>query len=693
MADFTNGAVTPHSVNGDLRFPVLLGPDGKPLRGRAKDERAIGLALPHAMTFIARQSGGMGSYWHDRFDECLRFNREYSETMANDGFLSGLMQERKLATYSLVHSWHLEIADEKDAFQRRVRDCVTAIIKSIPFFGRVIYSLLDAIWYGKQGTQFQWGWRASPDPMKQKALTVLDWLPIQGDKIGHQFIDPETQTYVEQPYVLIDSAYAGQLQDRGAKIITTTLGQALVLQGDWRDRFLIHKHLIEDADWFYSDKAEAVHGVGVRSKIFWSNWLKWEWLANITDFFDRIGLGITVWKYPQGNDAALKAVQQAANDQSNRAHLFVPIAPDSGKESSGVERVEVPTTGSTFLREMIEYLDKIMERYVVGQEASSKGTSAGMGNEATADFQRDTKRAITLFDSDMLAQTLTGSPREPGLVNTIVRCTYPEADFPVSFCFDLESGESEKKLTAIKTVVDMGIKVKADEARRAAGLSKPIDGDELIQPPQAPGMPPGAPPGMGGEAGGGESGIPQPGEGGITQDEQPEAGSAGTSGPGQGGGEGENGGGATYLKANTGVSAETGRPLADSRYVNAETGKVKHFPQAPGEGENGKPIAGKRIQTENGKTPGLDTNSASSQPDTEKTTGKVGREAFQYTDQAKNHAETCSKCRFFDAEQSKCHLYEQLNAEMPEKFSLQEQVSPSGWCQEFEAKQNDANSL
>src|SRR5215472_6828573 len=141
MAGLLNGTVTPHGVNGDLQFPVLLGPDGRPLRGRDKDDRAIGLALPHAMTFIARQTGGFGSYWHDRFDECLRFNREYSETMANDGFLSGLMQERKLATYSLVHSWHLEIPNENDAFQKRVRDSVTAIIKSIPFFGRIIYSL------------------------------------------------------------------------------------------------------------------------------------------------------------------------------------------------------------------------------------------------------------------------------------------------------------------------------------------------------------------------------------------------------------------------------------------------------------------------------------------------------------------------------------------------------------------------
>src|SRR5690348_3769924 len=107
MAALLNGTPTPFHSAADPAPPALLGPDGKPLRGRDLDERAIGLALPHALTFIARQTGGFGSYWHDRFDECLRFNRAYADTMRNDGWLSALLQERMLAVYALRHSWHL----------------------------------------------------------------------------------------------------------------------------------------------------------------------------------------------------------------------------------------------------------------------------------------------------------------------------------------------------------------------------------------------------------------------------------------------------------------------------------------------------------------------------------------------------------------------------------------------------------
>lgn len=673
------------------------------------------------MTFIARQTGGQGNYWHDRFDEALRFNREYAETMRNDGFLSGLLQERMLAVYALRHSWHLEVPNENDPFQKRVRDSLTATLRSIVPLGRMMWTWLDAIWYGKNGVQVQWGWTKSPDPDKQKALTILDWMPIQGDKIGHQFLDPETQHYIEQPYVLIDSAYAGELErTRNAEIVVTTLGQALLLKGDWRERFIIHKHLIEDSDWFFSDKAEAIHGVGVRSKIFWSNWLKWEWLANVTDFFDRVGLGITVWKYPQGNPQALNAIKQAANDQSNRAHIFVPIAPDSGKEQSGIERIEVPTSGSSFLLELIQYLDTVMERYVIGQEASSKGVSAGMGNEATADFQRATKANITLMDSDFLAETMTGSEREPGLVNTMKRCTYPEADFPVLFRFDMESGESEKKLTAIKTVVELGADVKTAEVRKAAGLSKPVEGDEVIKgkaPPMpgaipgmpgapgapSPDMPPGTNPSGATPAQNGGSGIPQPGESGGTT----EGGSAAPSGENPFSPETPVAAGATYEQANTGVSPETGQPFKDSRYVNPETGKVKHFPDAAGAGENGKPVDGKRVVTsgENPFSPEpakaenpaseakkpLDSNSPSVQP-----SGKLDRSAFEYTDHAKNPQEQCQVCRFFDGQQSKCHFFEQVNQTLPQEFSLDEKVQPTGWCNSFEkanqGQPNDANA-
>jgi len=454
--------------------PTLLDHRGNPLRPTrdgAPHPEAAGLSLPHSWTFVARVGGGNNTYWHDRWDEALRHSREDAEVMRRDAFLMSLLEERKRSVHQLP--WELEIPDEKDRFQVEVRDGLTKAIRSIPHLPYVLWWWLDAVWYGRTAVQFLWGWDRGT-VQGRRTLRVLDCAPIHGDKIGHQFDGT--------PYVLVDAARASMLRE--ADLITTTAGgRGLRVVGPWADRILFHQHLIEDVDFFQADQGEAIHGVGVRHKIFWLNFLKLEWLANITDFFSRVGLGITLWEYEAGNTQALAAVKQAANDQSERAHIFVPVTPDAGgKPRGGVQRIEVPTSGADALVKLIQYIDATIERYVIGQEASSKASASGLGNEASAEFQRDTKRQIAAFDAALAGVSFTGTPRQQGIVALFKRCTYPEADFPVTWKFNLESGESKDKLDAIKTVVEMGVKVKTDEARKAAGLSKPVDGDETIDP-------------------------------------------------------------------------------------------------------------------------------------------------------------------------------------------------------------------
>ena len=170
-----------------------------------------------------------------------------------------------------------------------------------------------------------------------------------------------------------------------------------------------------------------------------------------------------------------------------------------------MERIEVPTAGCDALMRIIEYFDQQMERYIVGQEGSASATSSsGHSNHASAEFMASTKQQITKQDAAWLGCSLTGTDNEPSLVNTMLKYTYPEADFPVWWKFDVESTESQERVTGIKTLVDMGIKVKAQDARDAVGVSKPADGEEVIQPPQQPGAPGAAPPG-GGRQGGGDN--------------------------------------------------------------------------------------------------------------------------------------------------------------------------------------------
>lgn len=584
--------------------PTLLDHRGNPISSKHKNRVSIpdgnaipgGIALPNGFMFVGRTSGGDNSMWMNRWDEAMKQSREDAIDMLHDCSIRALVQERILAFTNL--KWHLEVPDEKDKHQVRVKDGLTRLVKGIILLHRIIPWLGEGCWYGRAGVQADWEWTTvrdepvKPDekdlppgapampgmpqgmPQQQglqmmrgdhvlrylrnavmqnpqdklarkaldgrmkelglpqaahqakrqakkrdrqdkhkeiRALTVRQAWPVNGDAIGHQ--------YDGTPFILVDSAHANELND--ACIINATLGQAISLRGTWRDRFIISRWFMEQRDFFTLDQADAVFGVGIRSHIFWCRWLRQEALANITDYYSRVGLGVNLWQYSSGNPQALAAVQKAARENTDRANIFIPVVP--GEEQIDVlKRLEVPTSGTEQLLKLIEYYDKAIERYIVGQEGSASATSgSGHSNDGSNAFMQQTKGNITKQDASWCAEAMTGSEMEPGFLSMMQRHTYPESDFPVWWKFDVESQESAERLTAIKSLVDMGVSVKADDARAAAGVSKPADGEEIVTPPQQPGAAGAAPPptnplaaltGGGAEAGG----APEPGGAEVT---------------------------------------------------------------------------------------------------------------------------------------------------------------------------------
>ena len=471
--------------------PQILGEDGAPLR---RDPDYGTMALPQVLTFAGLLGSSYKAYIHGKFDEAIRDSRPDALAMRRDPYLMGLLQERKLSVSSLP--WHLEIPDENDQFQRQARDDLTQTLKRIRGLRRIIKVLLEALWYGRYGVQFKWQYK---ERQGYKYLTVKRWMPVNGDKIGWMWDD-------EHPYVLVNSAKAVNL--KGAEVINATIGRALVLQGPWRERFVIHQHEIDDGDYFDAEMAEGAHGVGIRSRLYWLNWVKLEWLEWVTTYLERVGLGLTVWEFDASNPSSKTAAEAAAKAQDRKVNVLVPVWPDAkGGYSGGIKRIETPVTGVEALRTLIDKIDDVMERYVVGQQMSSQSKPAGLGNEQAVAFQQDTKLKITQDDAWNLADTLTGTEEEPGLVSILHKYTHPWADFPVSFVFDVERTQSEEKLRAGRLLFEMGIAVKTDELRAAAGFTKPTPNDEVTKKPEQPMMP-----GMEGDPSQGQAAPPGPGE-------------------------------------------------------------------------------------------------------------------------------------------------------------------------------------
>lgn len=424
------------------------------------------LAVPTVLTHSAIVGSAFRAFWHGRHDAARRHSREDSLVMRHEAWLMALMQERKLSVASL--KWHIEVDDDRDTKQRDMKNGITKLIASIPRWKRLLMSMLEALWYGRYGLQLLWKWGTIGN---RRALSLKAHYPVNGDKIGH--------TFNHEPYVLVNPAYTEQVKGRPEFISTTEGGRGLVLKGSWRERFLIHTHEVDDPDYFEGEQADAIHGIGLRDRLYFTNYLKKEWLAHVTDWAERVGLGVTLIRYPGGNVRAKAEAEQAARDVSRRAVITWPVYEDD--RVGGIERVEVPTGGAQLLLMLLEHLEGHEERYIVGQSLSAGTEGGGLGGTGVAQMHADTKYRITAFDADMLGETLTGSEDEPGLVWIIKRWTYPEMrDVPCRLKFDVDPPDAERVLGQVVQAINVGVDFIKDDVRALTGLSCPGIDDDVV---------------------------------------------------------------------------------------------------------------------------------------------------------------------------------------------------------------------
>lgn len=532
-----------------LRMAQLLDVSGRPsTEGRLVDmhgnlltpDKPGSMDLPYQVTFASIIQGASRSFMALGYDEAMRHNRQNALAMRRDCRLTGLLRERKEGTVS--REWHLEIDDENDPEQVAVRDGMTKIIAGIPRLKRIFRWLLEAVWYGRYGVQLLWqelvmdlpalpqpslfpigndrpaqlqrhlaaggalklaadGTTAEPRPMTapRKVTTVRAARPVNGDKLNALW----DGTWLVGVY----AGWEGKLAREGADVrqaggLRTEITwdnhkPVLVLNREWRERFLIHTYDPDDADYYEAERAGGVMGVGERSRIYWANWIRQDYAAWIQDLFDRVGLGFVTIKFEAGNIKAEAAARELALKWNRRSVLAVPVSPDQMRTGGGIEVVDVPTAGALVVQQLIEYMDYWIERRMVGQVMSSgKSADSGMGGTAgPAEMAMDTKHQLLKADAEELEETLTGSHDEPGLCSTIQKWTYPGTidRFRVRFKFIVPDPESAAKVDAVVALAGAGVEFGQDAARELVGLPAPKEGEKTFggktPVPTVPGAP------------------------------------------------------------------------------------------------------------------------------------------------------------------------------------------------------------
>lgn len=450
--------------------------------------------VPHDLSFSAMFNTATRVFL-SRFDEALR--RSYKDALAlrRDGLVRELLQGRKLPVKRL--RWHIEPEDPKDPQQKRVAEQVEKIIRAIPRFRKLRGDLLEAVFFGKAGVQLVWGYKWVDG---RKRATITRHKPVNGDKIVHRFDGT--------PAVMVNSTF----RPKDGTIIPTDRGMALLLDKPfYRDRFIIHEYEPTDTDFIYEgDMAEAIHGLGLRSWLWWLWFFRNETLGWSLDALQKIGAnGQFVGYVPTGNPAAKDAMIQALI-QLSRENVTVIEANPGGMGSpanSAIERYEPSAIAYDVMLQFIGYFDDQMRRVVLGQSLSANAQATGMGSKV-AEFHEDTLTHILASDAEDLDETL-----DEQLVAPIVKYNWGRLPFQVRYKSMIDDSNVDKKIETATRLTSIGVQLDATDLREEAGFSPPKQAATSIGGSRADGPEgsgPGGEPATQGGGGGGRPALPAP---------------------------------------------------------------------------------------------------------------------------------------------------------------------------------------
>jgi phage gp29-like protein len=445
-------------------------------------------AVPHVLSF--QGLFGTFSRVYRASDEAIKDSLENARFMRNDPVIMECVESRQRSTALL--GWHLEPEDEEDHDQRDLCDKLEKILKRVRRFTEYRRVLLEAIWYGRSGIQHSWNWNSVGGSMRIMPHAIrgqedMGWLPIHGDKLVFRYDDGTYDTWPGQVGIRVGARFGALdriMTERWAeRVEPTDRGPAYFLTDFERQQIIIHKHMIEDGAYEDGIDAGTIHGVGIRSRIYWCWNQKQQALAFLMEYLERSAGGIEVWTYPWGNKDALKKVQAAAEARISGGHnvTFAPKPIGDDGDAYGVEFIEPGMAGIEMLKEIITTMyGHLIKRYILGQVLSSEAEATGLGS-GVADLHLDTLLQIISYDANNLEETLTHE-----LVKPIKDWNWPSAkDVDIRFKIDTESPDIEEKLAAYAQAYEMGCALKEQEVMDLIGATMPDDDDLVLQNPEA----------------------------------------------------------------------------------------------------------------------------------------------------------------------------------------------------------------
>lgn len=458
--------------------------------------------IPHIVTFPDMLFNVARSYRNP--DEAIRDSRQNPIHMRQDVWLTTFLKARQRMISQT--NWKIVPEDEHCPKQKKLAERITNIIRRMrPGFQRYRQWLQEAIWFGRCAVNNVYGWQWING---ERTLGIDHWWPVHGDKLVWKYDDhtfPGSGPvgirigYQSTPELLGNSSLykgaIGLIGGRNRRVeVTNDYGLAYFLE-DWERRLLtIHTHEIEDAAYEDSHGAGAIHGIGIRSQIYWFWILKQEALQQLVEFVERVGQGFTIYYYDSGNPDARSEMETIAKEHTGSNVVLFPRPLGDDNSTYGIERIEPGAGAIDSLRSLVEdFFGDAILRFILGQTLTMKAEATGIGAGAT-DAHEKSLHDIVVYDAKNHDESLTHE-----LVQPLKEFNEPAArNVHLRFESEVEDPHVEKQMDALKQAYDMGMKVPVRRVAQLVGIGEATSEEEFLSLEQQQQQMGGMMPGMGG---------------------------------------------------------------------------------------------------------------------------------------------------------------------------------------------------
>lgn len=459
--------------------------------------------VPHIFTVMGRY--GVAARAYSVGDEALLHNSRNAQIMRNEPMIMECLEARMRSTALL--NWHVEpmdpdeleneqremLEDQRQAKlspnQSSAKDLankINLILRHTPNFLKMRYNLMDALWFGRNATVQQFGTKKIQG---QSRIYCRAWEPRHGDKLLFRYDDNSGQYDPSQIGIRVgpgydtEKLYRDYMGNVRRKVEATQFGLAYWFDYAERMRMIVHKHIIEDGEFDMPVKAGNIHGVGIRSRIYWTWWAYQECLKLLLEYLERSALGIEVWPFPAHNPQAEERARKAATERGapGRSVMLVPIPAGEDAELYQPRIIEPGLGGVSELKDVLHtFFGHKIKRYVLGQVLSSETEGSGLGGSGVADAHMATLADIIKFDATNLEETMSSD-----FVLPVQTYNFPGSlEHCLRFVINTEEPNSQRIMEGYQRGWEMGLKIRAEDVYSVLGASKPAEHEEVLQNPQ-----------------------------------------------------------------------------------------------------------------------------------------------------------------------------------------------------------------